>query len=142
MQASRSHTTYTPSPSFSPFLPHIPPFPQKQSTQSCSAGHCVSIEWSLCFPCCRAANSHAFCVHFYAISLSHALSISRAPSIYTRAIVRDGIRMRDNYRMVQPTQWVPAILDEIKKVKSSISTVVLAPSSSSDSSLVVHCIFL
>ena len=38
--------------------------------------------------------------------------------------------------MAQPTKWVPAILDSMKKVKSSISTVVLAPKSSSDSSFV------
>ncbi len=28
----------------------------------------------------------------------------------------------ENYRMAQPTQWAPAILDYMKKVKSSIST--------------------
>ena len=32
--------------------------------------------------------------------------------------------MLANYRMAQPTQWAPAILDYMKKVKSSISTVV------------------
>ena len=47
-----------------------------------------------------------------------------------------------NYRMAQPMQWVPAILDYMKKAQSHISTVVLAPNSSSDSSLVVNCIFL
>ena len=43
--------------------------------------------------------------------------------------------------MAQPTKWVPAILDYMKKVKSSISTVVLAPKSSSDSSFVDNHIF-
>ena len=44
--------------------------------------------------------------------------------------------------MAQPTQWASPILDYVKKVKSSTSTVVLAPNSSSDSFLVVNCIFL
>ena len=29
--------------------------------------------------------------------------------------------LKYNYRMAQPTQWVPAILDYMKKVMSSIS---------------------
>ena len=41
-------------------------------------------------------------------------------------------RVLINYRGAQPTLWAPAILDYMKKVKSSISTVVLAPNSSSD----------
>ncbi len=36
-----------------------------------------------------------------------------------------------NYRMAQPTQWAPAILDYMKKAKSSISTVVLSSNSNS-----------
>ena len=43
-----------------------------------------------------------------------------------------------NYRMAQPTEWVPAILDYMKKVRLNISTVVLAQISSSDSLLVVN----
>ena len=39
---------------------------------------------------------------------------------------RDDIIVKVNYRMAQPTKWVPAILDYMKKVKSNISTVVLA----------------
>ena len=31
-------------------------------------------------------------------------------------------QMSGNYRMAQPTQWVPAILDYMKKAKSNIST--------------------
>jgi len=30
--------------------------------------------------------------------------------------------LKYNYRMAQPTKWVPAILDYMKKVKSNIST--------------------
>ena len=44
--------------------------------------------------------------------------------------------------MAQPTMWVPAILDYMKKVRSNISTVVLAQISSSDSFLVVITFFL
>ena len=49
--------------------------------------------------------------------------------------------MHYNYRMAQPTYWVPAILDYMKKVRSNISTVVLAQNPSSDSSLVVKINF-
>ena len=38
-----------------------------------------------------------------------------------------------NYRMAQPTKWMPAILDYMRK-GSNISTVVLAHNPSSDSS--------
>ena len=39
-------------------------------------------------------------------------SISRAPSIYTRAIVRDGIRTRDNQRHVQLQTEIPHYMDD------------------------------
>ena len=47
-----------------------------------------------------------------------------------------------NYGMAQPTQWVPAILDYVKKAQSHIPTVVLGQNSSSDSFLVLNCVFL
>ena len=39
--------------------------------------------------------------------------------------VSDMHSRRLNYRMAQPTKWVPAILDYMKKVRLNISTVVL-----------------
>ena len=41
--------------------------------------------------------------------------------------------IRLNYRMAQPTKWVPAILDYMKKAKLNISTMVLALISNYDS---------
>ena len=38
-----------------------------------------------------------------------------------------------NYRMAQPTEWVPAILDYMKKMKLNISTMVFALISNYDS---------
>ena len=66
----------------------------------------------------------------------HCMNMVNGCEIRPNINRRAGLRVLyyyNNYRMAQPTQWVPAILDYMKKAKLSISTMVLALISNYDS---------